>query len=164
MTHLNIIDGLRFWSKKFDASSLSVFWYPWPAPRVIVPFSRNGPQSVPSGLDRGICVNNTVGLSIFSTARRQFPTHSPKQIRKTNWSKDKENKTKNSLAANCLTKSTVPPGIALHPPFPPSPIPPYGYPCLIRSRSSSTSPGASMNNTLWFEIVILWLSGPKWDL
>jgi hypothetical protein len=66
MTDLNIIDGLRFWSKKFDASSLSVFWYPCPAPRVIVPFSRNGPQSVPSGLDRGICVNNTVGLSIFS--------------------------------------------------------------------------------------------------
>ena len=64
-----MIAGLMCPNRNADASSLRVFSYPYPAPRWIVPRSRRGPQSVPSGRDSGMWVNKTVGLSYFSGAR-----------------------------------------------------------------------------------------------
>jgi hypothetical protein len=53
-THEKMAIGRATWSNQSDSSWPSVFWYPRPVPRWIVPRSRLGPHDESSGRDRGM--------------------------------------------------------------------------------------------------------------
>lgn len=64
--YLNTIDGSSASIKKVVVCLLSVFWYPYPTPLLIVPLSRRGPQSS-SDRYSGIW-DSTISGSWFSLA------------------------------------------------------------------------------------------------